>query len=322
MKSQMNRLFYSLLTIAGMLVASAPSHAAEASESANVPVKMTVTSSVASDKRMPEISREDVRIMSGKERLPVTQWIPAQGEHARLDLFLLIDDASDSRLGLQLEDLRTFINNQPATTAVGVGYMSNATVQIVQQFTTDHALAAKALRLPFGSAGAFGSPYLSVVDLMKRWPATESRREVVMVTDGVDRARRSSPANRGLGINPDVDTASAVAQRTGTVIHTIYTPGTGQVLGSHWAMRFGQMNMGMLSDQTGGESYFLGFGHPVSFKPYLEALQRLLDNQYLLSFSATPGKKPALQQVTVSTEVAGVDLLTADAAWVPVPVER
>jgi hypothetical protein len=106
-----------------MLVASAPSHAAEASESANVPAKMTVTSSVASDKRMPEISREDVRIMLGKERLPVAQRILAKGEQARLDLFLLIDD---SRLGLRLEDLRTFINNQPSTTAVGVEYMNNA----------------------------------------------------------------------------------------------------------------------------------------------------------------------------------------------------
>ena len=48
-----------------------------------------------------------------------------------------------------------------------------------------------------------------------------------MVTDGIDRARRSIPW-RGLYINPDVDSASEVAMRTGTIIHTIYAPGVGR----------------------------------------------------------------------------------------------
>ena len=61
---------------------------------------------------------------------------------------------------------------------------------------------------------------------------------------------------------------------------------------------------------TGGESFFLGTQAPVSFSPYLEQLQRILDNQYLLTFSAAPGKKAGLQYVTVTTEVAGVDFST------------
>jgi hypothetical protein len=36
--------------------------------------------------------------------------------------------------------------------------MRNATVQIVQNLTTDHAAAAKALRLPIGSAGCIRQP--------------------------------------------------------------------------------------------------------------------------------------------------------------------
>ena len=38
-----------------------------------------------------------------------------------------------------------------------------------------------------------------------------------------------------------------------------------------------------LSDATGGESWSLGVQAPVSFAPYLENLQKVLDNQYLLT---------------------------------------
>jgi len=217
---------------------------------------------------------------------------------------------------MHFEDLKTFINAQPSTTAIGVGYMRDATVQIVQNFTTDHAAAANALRLPLGFAGAYGSPYLSAIDLMKRWPAGQNRREVLMVTDGIDRARRSIPW-RGLYSNPDVDSASEVAMRTGTIIHTIYAPGAGRRDRNYWEATNGQMGIAKLSDVTGGESFFLGLQQPVSFAPYLDQLQGILNNQYLLSVSAQSGKKAQMQNVSINTEVAGVELASADAVWVP-----
>ncbi len=124
-----------------------------------MPVRMTVTLRVLGDnKRMPEVKREDVIVRQSKDRLKVTGWTPARDNQAALDLFILIDDASDPSLGSQLDDLRTFINAQPPTTSVGVGYMRNGTVQITQNFTTDHSLASKALRLPIASSGAGGVP--------------------------------------------------------------------------------------------------------------------------------------------------------------------
>jgi hypothetical protein len=299
----------------GVILNCVPLHAAGTSD-ASVPVRMTVTASVANDKRLPEISRQDIIVTQGKQRLKVSEWTPAKGINAGLDLFILIDDASDPSLGMQLDDLRAFINAQPSTTAVGVGYMRNANVQIAQNFTTNHAAAAKALRLPLGNVGAYGSPYLSVIDLMKRWPAGENRREVLMVTDGIDRARRGIPT-RGLYINPDVDSAADVAMQTGTMIHTIYAPGVGRWHRNYWEATNGQMSMAKLSDVTGGEAYFLGLGMPVSFQPYLIKLQKALDNQYLLSFSAQPRKKAQMQSVSIDTEVAGVDLGSADGVWVP-----
>jgi hypothetical protein len=315
MKYLKKQMIYSLLVVAGAVFGVSPSNAADVPSKANV--KMTVTASVADGKRMPEINPEDVVVQRGKQRLRVTGMVPAQGVHAGLDLFIVIDDASTPTLGAQLDDLRKFINAQPSTTAVGVGYMRNATVQVAQDLTTDHAKAANALRLPLGYPGAYGSPYLSVVDLMKRWPERHNRREVVMITDGIDRAGRNFGLRRGLTPNSDIDSASAVAQRTGTMIHTIYAPGVGRAHRNYWEATSGQMDMARLSDQTGGESFYLGLQDPVSFSPYLDQLQKILDNQYLLSFSAVPEKKPGLQRVKLSTPIAGVELNSHDAVWVP-----
>jgi hypothetical protein len=309
---QFNFRFSSFLMLAAVLTSTL---AVQCQENAPaVPVRMTVTVNVADDKRMPEIRKEDLAAKVNRKRAPVTEWVPAQGDRAGLDLFVLIDDACDTSLGSQLNDLRTFVSGQPSTTSVGVGYMRNATVQIAQNFTTDHEQAAKAIRLPTGNVGAFGSPYLSLIDLLKRWPEHPSnRREVILVSDGIDRARRGSNAL----VNPDVDRANDTAMRTGTIVHTIYFPGAG-----HWHRNFfdannGAMALGKLSDVTGGESFFIGLPPPVSFQPYLERIQRILNNQYWLALSANPGKKDSLQNVSIDTEVAGVDLSYADAVWVP-----
>jgi hypothetical protein len=312
MKPLKSVIFHSVLATT-MLVAVLPSPAKDLASTETVPVRMTVTADVADGKRAPEITLQDVIVKKGKERLQVTEWVPAKGDRAALELFILIDDASDANLGSHLNELRTFIDAQPSTTAVGVGYMRNATVQIVQDFTTDHALASKAVRLPMGSVGAYGSPYLSVIDMMKRWPASSARHEVVIVTDGIDRARRGHNAL----VNPDVDTAISVAQRTGTIVHTIYAPGVGRAHRNYWEATSGQNGIAKLSDETGGESFFLGLQNAVSFQPYLDQLKNILDNQYLLTISAKPGKKAGLQYFDLSTAVAGVELDAADAAWVP-----
>jgi hypothetical protein len=313
---RMNQLAHKLpILLAAM--ALLPVHAQERASAPTVPVRMTVTLQVlGEDKSTPEVSSEDVVVRQGKDRLQVTGWTPASGDRAGLDLFILIDDATNPSLGSQLDDFRAFINAQPPTTSVGVGYMRNGTVQITQNFTTDHSQAANALRLPLASSGAYGSPYLSVIDLMKRWPAHPNRREVVMVTDGIDRFR-GGPRYRGLSfISPDVDSASLVAQRTGTIIHTIFARGVGRLAGNFWEITNGQNGIAKLSEETGGESYYLGTQNPVSFKPYLDELQRTLDNQRLLDFNAIPGKKSGLRYVELTTKVAGVEFASADGVWV------
>ena len=216
----------------------------------------------------------------------------------------------------QFSSIAKFIEEQPASTAIGVGYMRNGTVQIAQNLTRSHDQAAQAIRLPLALSGAYGNPYLSAIELMKGWPENSNRREIVMITDGIDRFR-GWPRHRGLTyISPDVDAASAVAQRTGTIVHTIFTRGVGRRASNFWEITNGQNSMAKLSDETGGETFFLGTQNSVSFRPYLDSLQQDLDNRYLLEFNAMPGNKSGLQYVKLGTEVAGVELDSADCVWV------
>ena len=154
MKSRTAAAALMIFTIA--CIALLPVRAHGKKTDTTVPVRMTVTlQALGENKRMPEVTPQDVIVKQGKDRLKVTSWTPARGDHAGLDLFILIDDAADPSLGTQLDDLRAFVNAQLPTTSVGVGYMRHATVEITQNFTTDHTQAAKALRLPMASMGAF-----------------------------------------------------------------------------------------------------------------------------------------------------------------------
>jgi hypothetical protein len=261
----------------------------------------------------PVINREDVMVYEGKERDAVTDWVPAQGENAALEFFILLDDSSNTSLGSQLDDIRQFINAQPASTKIGIAYMQNGIARVEQNLTSDHAQATKALRLPMGIRGVNASPYFAVSDLVKRWPADNARHEVFMVSDGVD-------LYYGVGDLQDPYLAEAIddAQRAGVLISAIYTPSIGHIGHSYWLNYWGQLYLSALAEQTGGEAYYIGFtGAPVAFAPYLDNVAHRLSHQYLLTFHAKPQKKAGFQRIKIKTEVPHVDLVAPERVYVP-----
>ena len=305
------RLESSLLVLIAVLAFSTPVISQEPSAAGMVPVHIVVTAEARHGAQVPDLRREDVSVYLGRTRTQVADWVPLRGEHAGLELFLLLDDASDISLGSQLEDLRQFILLQPPTTLIGIGYMRDGGVDTVQNFTADHLQAAKALRLPLGTLGAFASPYLSLSDLLKRWPESPLRHEVLMITDGIDRFGGVGPANTY------VDTAIEQAQKAGVLVHSIFATGVGHFGHMQWPVYWGQNYLSEIATETGAQAYFLGFETPVSFAPYLEDLSRRLNHQYLLAFLAKPEKKPGLQSVRVRTEVPNVELVAATKVFVP-----
>ena len=286
--------------------------AQQPASTSGVPVHMVVTVEARKGEEIPIINREDVMVHEGRDRDPVTDWIPATGEHAALQLFILLDDGANATLGTQLDDLRKFINAQPDTTIIGVAYMRNGIAQIIQNPTSDHALAAKALRLPLGLRGANGSPYFSLSDLVKRWPATTARRSVIMATDGIDLYYGTGDLQ-----DPYVDEAIDNALRAGITVSAIYTPGIGHYGHSYWQTYWGQTYLSKLADETGGEAYYIGFtGPPVSFTPFLDDVGKRLNRQYLLTFLARRPKKAGWQRVRLMTEVPNADLVAPRRVWV------
>jgi hypothetical protein len=289
-----------------------------------VQVHLVITDQASNDSNeVPVLRAENVQVSQGKNMLKVLSIIPARGDNAALQLFVLIDDTCDtSAIGNNLNDLRDFINAQPASTMVGVAYMSNATIQVVQNLTAYHALAVKAIRLPRGTLSSMDSPYLSLISLVKSWPQQKVRREVLMISDGIDRLRGRNSAGPSLGTMPtisiDADSASTASQRYGVIVHSIYSPGIGRLGRNGWEAQLGQSGVAKIADETGGEYFALGTQNPVSFQPYLDRLQRVLNNQYFLVFQAVPGKKDGLQRVRISTTLTNVDIAAADNVWVPV----
>jgi hypothetical protein len=284
---------------------------------------------VRSDSEVPRLGPNDVKVKQGKTFLQVTQLIPAQGDNAALQLMILIDDTLDPVVGGNLNDLKEFIKAQPPSTLIAIGYMSNATVNLVQNFTADHEQAVKAVRLPRGALSTMDSPYLSLISVVKSWPQQKVRREVLMLTDGIDRFRGENPERSRLGpnygpvyhsmptISVDANSASEISQRYNVIVHSLYAAGVGRAGRSSWDLQLGLGGLSKIAEETGGECYSLGTSTLVSFEPYLERFQRTLNNQYYLVFLATPKKKAGLQRVNIRTEVSNSEIVAPDNVWVP-----
>jgi hypothetical protein len=284
--------------------------AAQTSPVRTVPIRMLVSAEAVHGDTPPTIYREDVRVFQSEKRLEVRDWVPLTGDQAALELFVLLDDTSDQSVGLQFDSLREFMNAQPPTTSLGVAYMRHGSAAIVQDLTKDHAQAGKALRLPVGGP-VNASPYLSISDLIKKWPKSSARHEIVLISSGLDRLY-------GGPNDPYLLEAIHRAQRAGVQVYTLRASADGHFAHSFWRLEWGQNNLAQLADETGGEFYNPNI-QTVSFKPYLDQLADRLQHQYALTFLATPGKQADYQPIRVETEVPNAELVLADRVYVPLP---
>jgi hypothetical protein len=252
----------------------------------------------------PEMTRDDVSAEVNRKPAAIKDWVPLRGEQASLELYILIDDGTDSDLSLQYESLKTFINGQPASTRIGLAYLRNGAANIASPLTADRAQVGKALRLPLAQPGIASSPYMCVSDLIKKWPAADARREVLLISSGSDPWSPADPQNIYL------QKAISDAQRAGVLVHSIYYAGAGHSGHSYWQANWGQNYLSRLGDETGGEAYWQGLNSPVSLDPYLKDFSARLQNQYLLTL-AVEKKGDDLEPVRVNSSKAGVSVVSA-----------
>jgi hypothetical protein len=278
-----------------------------------LPVSMVVTVEPKRGKTVPAIEEQDLTVSEGNDKRPVTGLVPLQGGQADMQLLLLLDDSASSSINTEIGTLRQFVNSLPSTTGVAVGYMRNGMAQMTKDFTTDHAAAANSIRLVMGPGGADVSPYDSLSDAIKRWPQKRAqRREVIMISSGIEDLGGGYTSD-----NPYVNKGIRDAQTAGVIVYTIYTPAIGHYGHSFWRANWGQNFLAQLADETGGESYFIGFGAPVSFQPFLNEILERQRHQFLLTFLARPERKSGLQPVKVRVIEKDADITAADRVYVP-----
>ena len=265
---------------------------------------LTVTAEGRRGAVPPEVVKDDVSVEVNKRPVRIEKWIPLRGNHANLELYIVIDDGEDPDLGLQFGSLKAFVNGQPGTTRIGLAYLRNGSANIAAPLTTDRAALVKALRLPLGEPGIAASPYMGISDLVKKWSPADARREVLLISSGIDAWSPPDPQN------PYLLTAIADAQRAGILVHSIYYAGAGHIGHSYWRVNWGQNYLAELGDETGGEAYWQGSISPVSFDPYLKDLTERLQNQYLMTL-VSDDTKGGLEPVRVTTSVSGVSLVAA-----------
>lgn len=253
-----------------------------------------------------DLTPQDLTIKVNGKESKITNWQPLRGQNDRLEVVVLIDSAARSSLGTQLGDISGFVKSLPEGAKVSVAWMLNGRAQLSTPLTPNHNEALKGVRLPVGTPGVSASPYFCLSDLAKHWPSQDpaARRVVVMITDGVD------PYHPGFDPeDPYMQAAVNDSVRSGLAVYSIYWQSRGRYDRTLVGNSAGQNLLLQVTEATGGESYWQGYGDPVSFQPYFKDLERRLQNQYEVSFVAPLKGKPQVQnlKVKVNNKVAKID---------------
>lgn len=244
----------------------------------------------------PSVQTQDLQIKVDGKQSSVTSLTPAKGPGSPLELVLLIDSGARSSLGSQLGEIQDFVKEMPANTKIGIAYMENGMAHFAAPLSSDSAQVLAGLHLPNGGPGQSASPYFCLSDLAKHWPSHDpnARREVIMISDGVDDYNlRYDPQD------PYVQAAITDSVRSGLVVYSIYWISRGPVDGSAYENNAGQSLLIEVTQATGGNSYYQGSGNPVSFDPYFRDLRVRFQNQYKLGFSSQLKGKPEVQSFSL-----------------------
>ena len=247
------------------------------------------------------IPQEAVHLKLNGKNSAITGFTPLRDPQSKVEMVVLIDSGARSSLGLQMSDIAKFIESLRPDTKVAIAYMMNGRADFGGPLTTDHGSVLRGLHLTAsGGAGISGSPYFCLSDLAKSWPSSDARarREVVMITDGVDYYDMRYDAE-----DPYVQTAVDDAVRARLIVYSIYWRSGDRFDRTPDGADTGQNLLAQVTQGTGGISYWQGTGNPVSFVPYFADIDRRLDNQYELDFMTAAGDKPKMQTIKLTVSV-------------------
>jgi len=259
------------------------------------------------------VPQQDVQVEVNGKKAQITHWQPLRSPDSTVELVILIDDSARASLGREFSDITHFVQTLPPNVRIAFAYMENGRAVMSGPLSADHAKVVQQIHLPIGGPGISASPYFCLSDLAKHWPSEDrtARREVMMITDGVDRYEmRYDPDD------PYVQAAIQDSARAGLVVYSIYWRSEGRADRSWYENNAGQNLLLQLAQATGGNSYWEGMGNPVTLQPYFEDLSRRLNNQFELSFTAPLRGKADVESLKVKVSNSSVKVSAPQQAYV------
>ena len=267
-------------------------------------VVVTVMPSKSKEQK-PNVTQQDIKVLKvdGKEG-QVSSLTPFDS-NAPVEIVVLIDGGARTSLGSQISDIKSFIQEMPANTKMAVAYMEEGQAVFGTPLSSDPAQVLQGLHMPAGPPDINASPYFCLSDLAKHWPSQNraARRIAVVISDGVDYYEmRFDPED------PYVHAAVDDSVRAGVVVYFLYWKNAGWVDRFGWAQDTGQNLMNIVTQATGGYSFWQGFGNPVALKPYFDQVRQRLQNQYELRFMAPLGDKSQFEHLQLKLQVPGTNV--------------
>jgi hypothetical protein len=264
----------------------------------------------------PTISEQSIHVEVNGKQSQITNWQPLSGARSAVEVVLLIDSGARTSLGSEFGDIRQFIQSLPPNVKFSVAYMQNGRAVLAGPLSADHSKILQQLHLPAGLPGQSASPYFCLSDLAKRWPSNNpaARREVLMITDGVDYYHPHYDPD-----DPYVQAAIQDSVRAHLLVYSIYWRNAGRFDRSTYANDAGQNLLSEVTTATGGNSYWIGVGNPVSLSPYFDDFSRRLHNQYELGFAAPLSGRPQTANLKIKINAPDVKVTAPQKTWLGPP---
>lgn len=226
----------------------------------------------------------------------------------RKELYILIDDAANYDFGEKLGELKMFLNSQPASAAVGLAYIRDGELKVVQAPVNDRQPVLRALRAPAGSKPA--NPWCALSSLIAGWTPGTERREVLMITSGIDNGNGAAPACA------NADAAIRQAQRAGVEVFAIYHPVADYVRQEWKKVDSGVIELSHVCYETGGEAYFLAHSAAETITPFLNDIAEHLDNQYRMTVRFDTAAEPGLRDLYLHPVSPELEFMAPSKVWV------
>lgn len=247
----------------------------------------------------------DFSVTVDGKKAQVAGLTPYGEKNNRIELVILLDSAERGTLGRQMSSLEQFIKTLPPNIYASFAYMQNGTSALATPLSNDASQTLKGLRLPAGPLGSSASPYFCLSDLAKRWPSKDvtARRAVLMISTGVD------PYHPEIDVDdPYLEAAAVDAARAHLQVYSIYWRDNFRVNISSNDSFVGQSMLARIAEHTGGKSFYMGSGNPVSFDGYFDELLRRFRNQYELGFTLPAAGKQDVGEMRLKMHANGAEV--------------